>query len=138
MLIHLKKNERLFINGAVIRMDRRGSIELLNDAHFLLENHVMQPENATTPLRRLYFVAQTMLMDPTNASLTKYLFDTYVEQIRQTIRSEYYLKFVNELHESVSDGDYYDSLKQLRKNFKLDEPNISLADEQANINEKAA
>ena len=126
MLIHLKKNERLFINGAVIRMDRRGSIELLNDAHFLLENHVMQPEDATTPLRRLYFVAQTMLMDPTNASLTKYLFDTYVEQIRQTI------------HESVSAGDYYDSLKQLRKNFKLDEPNISLADEQANINEKAA
>ncbi len=138
MLIHLKKNERLFINGAVIRMDRRGSIELLNDAHFLLENHVMQPEDATTPLRRLYFVAQTMLMDPTNASLTKYLFDTYVEQIRQTIRNEYYLKFVNQLHESVSAGDYYDSLKQLRKNFKLDEPNISLADEQANINEKAA
>ncbi len=32
MIIHLKKNEKLFINGAVIMLDRRGSIELLNDA----------------------------------------------------------------------------------------------------------
>ena len=64
MLIHLKRNERLFVNGAVLRLDRRGTIELMNDAQFLLENHIMQPEDATTPLRQMYFVVQTMIIDP--------------------------------------------------------------------------
>ena len=42
MNITLRAGERFFINGAVIRIDRKASIELLNDVTFLLENHVMQ------------------------------------------------------------------------------------------------
>ena len=44
--------------------DRKATIELLNDATFLLETHVMQASDATTPLRQIYFVIQVMLMDP--------------------------------------------------------------------------
>ncbi len=44
MNITLRAGERFFINGAVIRIDRKASIELLNDVTFLLENHVMQAE----------------------------------------------------------------------------------------------
>ena len=50
MHIGLRARERLYINGAVIRVDRKVSIELLNDVSFLLEAHVMQPEETTTPL----------------------------------------------------------------------------------------
>ena len=64
MKIGLKAGERLFINGAVIRADKKTNIELMNDAVFLLEAHVLQPEEATTPLRQLYFILQTMIMDP--------------------------------------------------------------------------
>ena len=85
MIIHLKKNEKLFINGAVIMLDRRGSIELLNDAQFLLASHVMQVEDATTPLRRLYFVVQTMIVDPANSELTGTLFDTHLNQLRGAV-----------------------------------------------------
>jgi flagellar protein FlbT len=45
-------------------VDRKVSIELLNDVIFLLEQHVMKPEETTTPLRQLYFMIQMMLMDP--------------------------------------------------------------------------
>ena len=72
--LSLKAGERLFINGAVIRVHRKTSIELLNDAVFLLEGHVMQVEETRTPLRQLYFVAQTILMDPRNAGETRALF----------------------------------------------------------------
>ena len=70
MQISLKPGERIFINGAVIQVDRKVTLELLNDVSFLLESHVMQAESATTPLRQLYFIAQTMLMDPANAEAT--------------------------------------------------------------------
>lgn len=72
--LSLKAGERIFINGAVIRVHRKATIELLNDAVFLLEGHVMQIEETTTPLRQLYFVAQTILMDPKNAAETRALF----------------------------------------------------------------
>ena len=68
MNITLRAGERLFINGAVIRVDRKASIELLNDVTFLLENHVLQAEQATTPIRQIYFAVQIMLMDPTAAA----------------------------------------------------------------------
>lgn len=64
--INLKSGERIFINGAVLRVDRKVSIEFLNDVTFLLEAHVMQPEETTTPFRQLYFMIQTMVIDPSN------------------------------------------------------------------------
>src|ERR1700689_1587029 len=64
MNITLRAGERFFINGAVIRIDRKASIELLNEVTFLLENHVMQAEEATTLVRQIYFAVQIMLMDP--------------------------------------------------------------------------
>ena len=59
--ISLKSGERIFINGAVLRVDRKVALEFLNDVTFLLENHVLQPEDATTPLKQLYFIAQMIL-----------------------------------------------------------------------------
>jgi len=66
MHISLKAGEKIYVNGGVLRPDRRVSIEFLNDVTFLLESHVMQPEQATTPFRQLYFVVQTMLIDPSS------------------------------------------------------------------------
>ena len=64
MNITLRAGERFFINGAVIRIDRKATIELLNDVTFLLENHVMQAKDATTLTRQIYFAVQIMLIDP--------------------------------------------------------------------------
>ena len=58
--ISLKANEKIYINGAVVRFDRKVTLEFLNDVQFLLENHVLQPEDASTPLRQLYFIVQVM------------------------------------------------------------------------------
>lgn len=67
MRLSLRAGERVFINGAVVRADRKVTLELLNDATFLLETHVLQAEAATTPLRQLYFAIQTALIDPADA-----------------------------------------------------------------------
>lgn len=63
MHITLRANEKIFVNGAVLKVDRKTSIELMNDAVFLLEAHVMVERDATTPLRQLYFIVQVMLME---------------------------------------------------------------------------
>ena len=72
--ISLKPNEKIYINGAVLRVDRKVSIELLNDVQFLLENHVLQADEASTPLRQLYFILQVMLINPEGADQARMMF----------------------------------------------------------------
>ena len=68
MNISLRRGERIFINGAVIRVDRKVCLELLNDATFLLEHHIIQPEEASSPLKKLYLAIQTILMAPSEGN----------------------------------------------------------------------
>lgn len=74
MHLSLKAGERVYINGAVVRVDRKVALELMNDATFLLEGHVLQAEEATTPLRQLYFAAQTLLIAPAQAGPARSLY----------------------------------------------------------------
>lgn len=138
MLIHLKRNERLFVNGAVIRLDRRGTIELLNDAQFLLENHIMQPESATTPLRQLYFVVQTMIIDPKNAHLTIELFRAQSKQIEYLAQTQAYLQLVKSVADSVENENYFEALKILRKSFSMEDALIGLSTRHSQQGSEAA
>ena len=121
MKIHLKRNEKLFINGAVIRLDRRGSIELMNDAQFLMENHILQQEDAKTPLQQVYFIVQTMLMDPANSHLTKYLLDSYSDVLVRFNFSNEYNELIGTIKKLVQEANYYGALKLLRQSFQLDQ-----------------
>lgn len=121
MFIHLKRGEKLYVNGAVLRVDRRTSLEFLNDVTFLLENHVMQAEQATTPVRQLYFIVQTMLMDPTNAGMTAELYKHLSFRTRQLVADEVSLGQIDMADQKVSEGRYFDALKLLRSCFATED-----------------
>jgi flagellar protein FlbT len=44
MQFRLRPGERLFVNGAAIKFDRKVLVEFLNDVTFLLETHILRPE----------------------------------------------------------------------------------------------
>jgi flagellar biosynthesis repressor protein FlbT len=138
MLIHLKRNERLFVNGAVLRLDRRGTIELMNDAQFLLENHIMQPEDATTPLRQMYFVVQTMIIDPLNAHLTSALFLAQASQIESLADTQKYLNLIQAVRELVEKENNFEALKLLRKSFNIEDELIKASTNLETRNTRAA
>lgn len=114
MFIHLKRGEKLYVNGAVLRVDRRTSLEFLNDVTFLLENHVMQAEDATTPVRQLYFVVQSMLMDPVNAGMTTELYKHMSFRTRQDTEDETTRAQIDLADRKVAEGRYFDALKLIR------------------------
>lgn len=84
MHLTLRPNEKIYLNGAVLRADRKVTLELLNDATFLIEAHVMQAEDTNTPLKQLYFAAQLMLIDPDTADKT---FSVFVEMLGKLLRT---------------------------------------------------
>ena len=117
MFIHLKRGEKLYVNGAVLRIDRRASLEFLNDVTFLLENHVMQPEQATTPLKQLYFVAQSMLMEPANAPVTAEVYKHLSHRVHGSAPNTDVGSNLEEADRKVREGRYFDALKLLRSCF---------------------
>jgi len=117
MHIHLKKDEKIYVNGAVMRIDRKCSLEFLNDVTFLLENHVIQAEAATTPLRQLYFVVQTMLIDPENAPVTAELYWHLSVRMQQTLTDAALLAGLKSVDERVQTKRNFDALKILRGLF---------------------
>jgi len=118
--LFIRANDRLFINGAVLRMDRKVSVELLNDATFLLENHVMHKQDATTPLRQLYFTVQLLLIDPINAEGTKKLFKQILNNLLITLDNQILIQGVKQVDVDVSTGQVFMALRRIRELYKTE------------------
>jgi len=117
MNITLRAGERFFINGAVIRIDRKASIELLNEVTFLLENHVMQAEEATTLTRQIYFAVQIMLMDPTAAASAAALARSLIESAIGLYGAPDLIVGLKSVDASLLRGRNFEALKGLRGLF---------------------
>lgn len=121
MHISLRAGERIYVNGAVLRVDRKVTLELLNDVTFLLENHVLQPEKATTPLRQLYFVVQVMLIDPERASEARSLFRQLYERLVASLENAAVRAGLDRVHQHVSAGKPFEALKTIRVLFPIED-----------------
>ena len=124
MNISLRADEKLYINGAVIRVDRKVTIELLNDVTFLLENHVMQANEATTPLKQIYFVVQIMLMDPTAARSAAPLARSLIESALCAYRAPELTAGLKSVDASLVRGRNFEALKALRGLFAFEDKEL--------------
>jgi flagellar biosynthesis repressor protein FlbT len=114
MRISLRAGEKFYINGAVLRVDRKVSFELLNDATFLLEAHVMNVGDVTTPLRQLYFIVQIMLMNPADTPAATELFDKALENSRRIFLDPRILAGLKTVEQLVVENRKFDALKTIR------------------------
>ena len=114
MHLNLRAGERVYINGAVVRADRKVSLELMNDATFLLEGHVLQAEEATTPLRQLYFAAQTMLIEPAQAGPARALYGQLEAGILAATTDPAILAGLKAAQGLVAAGRPFEALKVIR------------------------
>ncbi|MCB5202669.1 flagellar biosynthesis repressor FlbT [Neorhizobium sp. T786] len=119
--ISLKSGERIFINGAVLRVDRKVALEFLNDVTFLLENHVLQPEDANTPLRQLYFIAQMILINPEGKEQSVTLFRKSVSMLLNCFQNDEILAELKRVDGMVASGRAFDALKAIRSLYPLED-----------------
>jgi flagellar protein FlbT len=119
--VHLKPNERVYINGGVIKVDRKVTIELMNEVVFLLEGHILQEEQATTPLRQLYFIVQSMLMEPKCEPIARQMYERSHEALLRTFKSRDVLDGLIEIKALMERGRTFESLRKIRTLFALED-----------------
>jgi flagellar protein FlbT len=119
MRISLRSGEKIYINGAVLRVDRKVSLELLNDATFLLEAHVMRPEDANTPLKQLYFIVQLMLMDPADGAARE-MFEKSIVLMLASYENSEIIAGLQSIDKLVGSKRTFDALKAIRNLFSID------------------
>jgi flagellar protein FlbT len=120
MHISLRGGEKLYINGAVLRVDRKVSLELLNDATFLLEAHVMRVEEAVTPLRQLYFIVQVILMNPGDAAAAHEMFNESIRRTTETFEQDEVVSGLKNVAQLVQMNRIFEALKNIRSLFPLE------------------
>ncbi|WP_378948962.1 flagellar biosynthesis repressor FlbT [Mesorhizobium sp. ANAO-SY3R2] len=136
--ISLRANEKIYINGAVVRADRKVSLELLNDVQFLLESHVLQPDQASTPLRQLYFILQVMLVDPVGAVEAREMFRRSLPLLLATFDNAEILASLKHVDRLVAEDHVYEALKTIRSLYPIEQRVMAGNDQQQPVERAVA
>jgi flagellar protein FlbT len=125
--IPLRAGEKIFVNGAVMRADRKMALELLNDVPYLLEHQIIQVDQTSTTLRQLYYVLQTMIMDPSTIPAARDVFECSSKWLVDAVTNEELLGGVRLARELVAQGRSFDALRTIRDLFAVEDSILGLA-----------
>ena len=118
LVLELKPKERVVINGAVITNDgRRTRLSVENFAQIIREKDIMREREATTPARRVYFLAQCMLLGVTDTqsqdayktALDKAITDLDAALTRREVKAH-----LDSVRDLVDKQDFYKALIALK------------------------
>ena len=118
--LDMAAGERLFVNGAVLAVDRRVGVSLLNRAAFLRGNHVMQADEATTPLRRLYFAAQRGLIAPGEATAAALEAGALTEALLAAVSSPPLVSGLMDARDALARGEPFGAMRAVKPLFALE------------------
>lgn len=114
--LSLRPGERFVVNGAVVQNgDRRGALILQNKASVLREKDIMQPEDATTPARRIYYPIMLLYLYEGDQDQAYTEFALRLAEFTSAVRNPEMLAECVAVSKDVMGGEYYKALMRCRK-----------------------
>ena len=135
--LSLKPGEKFVLNGAVcVNGDKRASLIIQNKACLLREKDIMQPEEATTPVRRIYLPIMMMYLD--NEGKDRYYADFALRltEFIGAISDTNALKTCLDISREVMEGSYYKALMLCRTLFDFEQERLNY--DPQSVRERAA
>lgn len=110
----LKPNERILINGCVIRnSDRRQTLTIENYADVVRETELLGEDDARTPVKEVYFFIQAALLDPQKRQKLRPIIQKKLGQLVPVFHDDM-AQHIFEASSHVSQADYYKAMRALR------------------------
>jgi flagellar protein FlbT len=112
--ISLKDGERIVVNGAVIRSFGRSNIGVENKAAILRGREIMDPADATSPAKLLYFKTMLAYIDPDGVEDHQNAIIDVLRQVAATLTSDVGFGHIQRFAENVAQLGYYRALADCR------------------------
>lgn len=116
LVLKLGPNERVLINGAVIENgDRRTRLSIVTpNANILRLRDALHPDDVTTPVRRVCYIAQLVLSGDVELDDARNQILRGLEQLSQVFTDADSRAQIARATECVVDGQIYQTLRALR------------------------
>jgi len=116
LVLKLSPKERVLINGAVIENgDRRSRLSIVTpNAHILRLRDALHPEEVTTPVRRVCYIAQLVLSGDATPDEARLQILRGIEQLSQVFTDPDSRAQLTAATQNMVDGQTYQALKALR------------------------
>lgn len=116
LVLKLGPRERVLINGAVIENgDRRSRLSIVTPgANILRLKDAIHPEEVTTPVRRVCYIAQLVLSGDVEAKEASHQLLRGIEQLSQVLTDHDSRTQLAIASASVLEGQFYPALKAMR------------------------
>ena len=116
LVLKLGPHERVLINGAVIENgDKRSRIAVMTPkAHILRLRDAIHPEQVTTPVRRVCYIAQLVLSGDADANDARQQLLRGIEQLSQALTDHDSRTQLDLATKAVIEDQPYQALKALR------------------------
>lgn len=116
LVLKLNPKERVLVNGAVIENgDRRSRLSILTpNANILRLRDAIRPDEVTTPVRRVCYIAQLVLSGDVSEDEAQFQLLRGIEQLSQVLRDEDSRSHLDAATSSINQNDFYRALKSLR------------------------
>lgn len=116
LVLKLAPRERVLINGAVIENgDRRSRLSIITPgANILRLRDAIHPEEVTTPVRRVCYIAQLVLSGDATPEDARIQLLRGIEQLSQVLTDHDSRTQLNTASAAVLEGQFYQALKAMR------------------------
>jgi flagellar protein FlbT len=122
----LTPGEKLVVNGAVLRNgERRTTLVVQNRAAILREKDILLPEQATTPMRRVYFAIMMLYLEDGEEGRLYQDFVDLMGGFMNALRSPPAMSECLNIMQLVHGRQYYKALIACRKLFPFEEARLS-------------
>lgn len=116
LVLDLKADDLMIINGAPLRFCNKVRIELNGRARFLFGKQIMPPGHDTTPARRIYYAVQTAYIGYDHErSVAREQAHALCEDFASATTSPTIMRILEEVRRAVDDDRCYDALKLVRR-----------------------
>ncbi len=123
LILKLRAHEQILVNGVVMQNGDRNARLIIKtpDAKILRLRDAIHPEEATTPVRRVCYIAQLAVAGEADVPETISQLQAGIGQLRDALRGFDGTSHLDDAQHAVDDGNFYGALKFLRKLIPLED-----------------
>ncbi len=116
LILELKADDSMIINGAPLRVRNRTRMELAAKARFLFGKQIMAPGEADTPARRIYYAMQTAYIGTEDErAVARLQARELCDQFASHTTSRLAVEILNGAMTAIAEDRCYDALKLVRR-----------------------